>query len=332
VNTSSVKLSTFCCAAIVSILTSAPSTLAAPTGDLFVSSGSPVPLIAIVDPSLGSTVGAWVAYGQPSGLAFDPSGNLYEADSRFGDVIEFGPNGTNLGRFSSIPASETGYTEGIAFDPNGKLYEATTTPIGSGVVYQISSSGGLASQSFGGLLNGSNPTGIAFDPNGNLYVAISGANKIHKVSAAGTNLGDFASGLSSPAGIAFDSSGNLYAANFQSNTIEKFSPTGVDLGAFAGPSAGLNGPFGLAFDNDGILWVSNYRGGTIEKLNAAGTNVGLVSVGNGFNPTFIAFAPVPEPSTLTLLALGGVGVIVCYACMGAAKGGRYGISYDPIFV
>ena len=47
------------------------------------------------------------------------------------------------------------------------------------------------------------PVGIAFDSAGNLFVANFGGSTVREFSATGTDLGNYATGLSSPFGLAF---------------------------------------------------------------------------------------------------------------------------------
>ena len=95
---------------------------------------------------------------------------------------------------------------------------------------------------------------------------------------------------------------------FNANTVRKFSPTGTDLGVFA--SAGLDGPQGLAFDYSGNLYVANRFVNTIRKFSSTGTDLGVFA-GTGANilSSGLAFAPIPEPSTIVLAGFGLVGLI-----------------------
>jgi DNA-binding beta-propeller fold protein YncE len=123
------------------------------------------------------------------------------------------------------------------------------------------------------------------------------------------------SGLHEPEGLAFDGAGNLCVTNFGSNTVERFSPSGADLGVFA--SAGLNGPLALAFDGTGDLFVAN-SDGTVHRFSAAGADLGTIITGVPFfGQTGLAISPspaeaVPEPGSLSLLGLGGLGLVGYY--------------------
>ena len=91
----------------------------------------------------------------------------------------------------------------------------------------------------------------------------------------------------------------LFVSNSYSNTVEKFNSSGVGT-VFA--SSGLDYPTGLAFDSAGNLYVANWHGNTIEKFNSSGVGTVFASSGLLDGPGFLAFQPIPEPSTWALLA------------------------------
>jgi len=132
------------------------------------------------------------------------------------------------------------------------------------------------------------PDGLAFSGSGNLLVADICDSVIRQYSAAGEDLGIFASvGLSNPAYLAFDTTGNVFVSNTDNggefrNTIHEFSPSGQDLGVFA--STGLRFPTGLVFDPVGNLLVANgeQRPGrtdySIRKFSPKGEDLGDFAV------------------------------------------------------
>lgn len=205
---------------------------------------------------------------------------LYVANAGNNTIERFSAAGGDLGTFATNPVYGAA-PFGLAFDSDADLYVAYPN-LNTNMV-KFSASGtylfnfGWPELSFG--------QGIAFDSAENLYVADAANDIIERFSAAGTDLGPFASGLSQPRGIAFDGAGNLYVANSLDNSIEKFSPSGADLGVFANSSsARLNNPFGLAFDGFGNLYVANLALKEIEEFSPTGADLG----------TFASTAASPE--------------------------------------
>jgi hypothetical protein len=105
-------------------------------------------------------------------------------------------------------------------------------------------------------------------------------------------------------GLAFDSNGNLFEADIYSDTIYKFTPNGT-RSTFA---TGLYYPRDLAFDKNGNLFVTNCEPGyaSIDEFTPTGSQ--SVFASGLSNPEGVALAPLPEPSTLALLAAGAVGL------------------------
>ena len=229
-----------------------------------------------------------------------PGAHLYVANFFINTIERLTPGGVGS-VFAHVDA------QGLAFDSAGNLYatsgstiEKFTRPGGTGSVF--ASTG----------LNG--PRGLAFDSAGNLYAANSD-NTIEKFTPGGTGSVFASTGLNGPTGLAFDSAGNLYAANKGDSTIEKFSPGGVgSVFANTGSIYGGGQPVGLAFDSAGNLYAANFNYSTIEEFSSTGTDLGVFA-GNfgGLNgPTYLAFAPVPEPVPEPGTALFGI------ACAGVA--------------
>jgi sugar lactone lactonase YvrE len=206
------------------------------------------------------------------GVAFDGSGNLFEADRYSNTIFKFTPAGTK-----STFASGLNGPFGLAFDSAGNLFEAD---YGSGTIFKFTPAG-TKSTFASGL---SAPLGLACDRAGNLFEADGGSGTIFEFTPDGTK-STFASGLNFPFGLAFDSAGNLFEADDgSSNTIFKFTPDGTKS-TFA---SGLNAPAGLAFDSAGNLFEADLSGGTIFIFTPGGTKSTFAS---GLMPFFLAFEP-----------------------------------------
>ena len=91
-----------------------------------------------------------------------------------------------------------------------------------------------------------------------------------------------------------DSAGNVYVADGENYRIDRFNPanfagTYTSFGSFGSCSGQFNYPFIIALDSAGNLYVPDYENGRIVELTGAGS--------------------APEPSTLSLLGLGAIGLL-----------------------
>lgn len=202
----------------------------------------------------------------PNGLAFDPSGNLYVADTG-NHVIRRIDAATGI--ISTIAGRGTPEFDG----DNGPATRAT--------------------------LN--SPWGITLATDGQLYIADQNNNRIRKIDLAGTIstiAGNGASAFSGdlglatraalnvPASIAIDVAGNIYIADSGNNRVRKISAyngiintiAGGQFQAFsgdAGPAnqAGLYGPYTLALDSHGSLFIADVFHNRIRKVSSDAATV-----------------------------------------------------------
>jgi sugar lactone lactonase YvrE len=267
----------------------------------------------------------------PVGVAFDPAGNLYVADSLNGCIRKVDTNG--------LIATVAG---------NG-----LSSPLGDG----------------GAATNASLiPARLVFDPAGNLYFADPGNQRVRKVdlkgvitTVAGAGVAGYFgdggaatnAGLDNPADVAFDSVGNLYIADSANECIRRVDPNGLITtvagkgvaGSFgdggAATNAELNYPSGVACDAHGNLFVGDKYNNRIRKVSlAAGYAtlalgpVGAANAGNysvvitsayGSATSAVVTLTVQSPPVITTQPTGQV------ATVGGNAGFSVSVAGDPPF-
>lgn len=203
----------------------------------------------------------------------------------------------------------SGYMGGLTYDARDDILYGTTTS--TDCLYSINRVTGAATLI--GSLGVSLMHGIAFDNvNGVLYGTSTGNSCLYKISTATGNatlvgnIGNFDAEIS---GLAFNPADNaLYGCmsgpKYQGGLI-RIDPT-TGQGTFLFSTQPL---VGLAFDPaTGVLYGADNGIGVfsdglyrINMDNGSASRVGLTGMGNNLD---IAFAPVPEPSSLIAILCG----------------------------
>ena len=211
----------------------------------------------------------------PDGVAIDPSGNLYIADSgnhrirkvSNGVIATVAGNGTRgFGGDNGLAASASlYYPSGVAVDALGNLYisdeSSRIRKVSKGVITTVAGNGTQGFSGDNGPATSASLTsycGVAVDALGDLYIADSGNNRIRKVSNglittvvgngtagfSGDNGPATSAQLNQAASVAVDISGSLYIADSDNNRIRKVSNGAI--GTVAGNGiccfSGDNGP------------------------------------------------------------------------------------------
>ena len=131
-----------------------------------------------------------------------------------------------------------------------------------------------------------------------MYVANGNTSQILQITPGGAVSFFATAGTFGLTGLAADSSGNLYASDIYADKIDKITPGGsVSLFATLPFNSGA---YGLAFDGGGNLYTADFASAKISKISPDGLTVTPFATGTSA-PHFIAFAPVPEPSSAGLL-------------------------------
>ena len=249
--------------------------------------------------------GTSAQFSYPKGIAIDPSGNVYVADTDSHKIRKITPAGV----VSTFAGSSYGFADGtgtaaqfqtpygITADASGNVYVADTgnqkirkiTP--AGVVSTFAGSSFGFADGTGTAAQFKNPYGVAVDASGNVYVADNSNHIIRKITPAGvvsTFAGSsygFADGTATaakfynPRGVAVDASGNVYVADYGNRKIRKITPAGV-VSTLAGSTAGdvdgtgtsvqFSSPGGITVDTSGNVYVADSGNHKIRKITPAG--------------------------------------------------------------
>lgn len=280
--------------------------------------------ISRVDGLGNVTTFALASVNGPIQIAIDAHGNVYTSNGFDGTITKFSADGTHLGKFATVPGGAAG---GIAFDSAGVLHAGGWTT-GDGHVYQFSSTGANVGQfpevfhndpniGFGGA----SFFAMAFDATGDLFATDDFFGFLYHFDSDGNLVdslriadGSLLSNPGAPYGLAIDQANTIYVGitGTSQNEIHMFSNTGADLGTFASNLAGI--PTGLTFDPSGNLYASIYDTGEVLKFGSDGKPLGVFASGL-VGPTGIEFrspSAVSEPTSIALLAVGGIGASIRY--------------------
>jgi sugar lactone lactonase YvrE len=234
-------------------------------------------------------------FNYPNGIAVDPSGNVFVADTSNyriektsnsgGFILEWGNHFYRAG----IKPDEFNSAFGVAVDSSGNVL---VTDNGNNRIQEFTNTGkfirawgsrGSATGQFVGL------AGIAVDSSGNVFVADSGNGRIQKFQLATPcpkGVTEITSGVcfikewgsygrangqfDLPRGIAVDSSGNVFVTDSRNNRIQKFNNDGTFIktwGTFGTKEGQFDFPRSLALDSSGNVFVNDGGNSRIQKFD-----------------------------------------------------------------
>ena len=215
------------------------------------------------------------AFGQqtlasPGGVAADPAGDIWIADTGHDRIAEYSPTGRLLATFGK----NLDQPAGIATDATGHIWVADTghdqvvefSPVGR--VLAIFGSPGRGR----GQLN--QPVALTVTPFGDVWVADQGNSRVEQFSASGRYRTSFA--LPTPAGVGLDVRGDVWVtspAYAPGNSVREFAPDGHELRSFGTTQAGygdLGDPGGIAVGPGGRIYVAQPDYGLVSVFSPAG--------------------------------------------------------------
>ncbi len=227
----------------------------------------------------------------PDGIATDPEGNVWVADSGNNRIQEFNSEGKFIREFGSEGSSKGQflYPTGIATDPEGNVWAADS---GNNRVQEFDPEGEFIRE-FGSEGSGDGqfyyPEGIATDAEGNVWVADTGNARIQEFDAEGGFIRKFSEGYGPfycPRGIATDPEGNVWVVDPCNSRVHEFNPEGKFMNIIFGFEGSGNGeflyPYGIATDSEGNVLLADTGNNRVQKFSAKGAYLGKFgSVGEG---------------------------------------------------
>jgi sugar lactone lactonase YvrE len=131
----------------------------------------------------------------PTGIAFDPDGQMFVTNRAEGEVYAVSRDG-----IATVFATSLGIATGLAFGPDGQMYVGDRT----GTIYRVKDLG--ESETFAVLEPSVAAYHMAFGPDGRLYVTSPGLASydcVHVIDREGFDE-KFFRGLARPQGLSYD--------------------------------------------------------------------------------------------------------------------------------
>jgi len=264
------------------------------------------PDIGIVNSNGTKSVYA-ITGGQQSGpFTTDGQGNLFISDNTNQQIIKVSSSNRSVSTYASGVLFNN--PSGLAFDGNGNLFVSNYAWTSGTTVLKINPAGAVSV--FANVLGGGS---LAFkNDTGEIYVGNYFNSKIDQIDTAGsvTTFKDVG-GTGNANSILFDSFGNFYyATQGYGNATPTISKVSVDgsislfwtAGSYEGSYLGQ-----IVFDQSQNEFYAAY-GTSILKIDSSGNS--SVYASNVTTGGISGLAILPEPSALSLLAIGFGGLAI----------------------
>jgi DNA-binding beta-propeller fold protein YncE len=216
-------------------------------------------------------------FDNPRGIALDPNGNVYVADTSNDRILKFAPNGTQTGEWGGTGAGDGQFESpwDVAVDDSCHVYVADTF---NSRIQKFTCEGDfLLKWGQFGDGNGSfgQPRGIAVDDSFHVFVSDESLTRkrVQKFDSMGTYLlqwGEPGTGpgqFNSPRELAVDANYFVYVLDsFPNQRVQKFTT----MGDYVTEWAGFTSPRGIGIGYPDTVYVAD-EGHRVQKFNSTGT-------------------------------------------------------------
>jgi len=218
----------------------------------------------------GSTNGA---LAEPRGIAVDPKGDLWVADTANNRIEEFNEKGEFLRIGGTEGFGKLKSPQGIIATSSGNVWVTDTSDnrlveFNERAEYQREASKTIGSHQL------SEPVGIAADSSGDVWAADTKNHRIVEFNANGEGLKEYGSQgtgngeFETPTGLAIDSENNVYISDYAENRVQELNSKGEYLTTFGSTGAGptqLRNPYMVAIDQRGELVVADSENSRVDR-------------------------------------------------------------------